>query len=84
VSLYVPLRQETLYGTIHLPQILPHDDSLYVVLRTAHTVLAYLFFATILMHVAVAVFHALIRRDGVFQAMATIWDWSRSDTGSRP
>ena len=61
-----------LYGSLHLPKILPHDDQLHAVLRTTHTVLAYMFFATILLHVAGALFHALIRRDGVFRAMAGI------------
>ena len=61
-----------LYGSLHLPKILPHDDQLHAVLRTTHTVLAYMFFATILLHVAAALFHGLIRRDGVFRAMAAI------------
>jgi cytochrome b561 len=61
-----------LYGSLHLPEILPHDDQLYAILRMTHTVLAYLFFATILAHVGAALFHALIRRDGVFRAMAGI------------
>jgi cytochrome b561 len=61
-----------LYGSLHLPAILPHDDQLHAILRTTHTVLAYIFFATILLHVAAALFHALIRRDGVFRAMAVI------------
>ena len=60
-----------LFGSVHLPRILPQDDQVYAVLRTAHTFLAYLFFATILAHIAAALFHALIRRDGVFQAMVT-------------
>lgn len=60
-----------LYGPIHLPPIVPHNDALHAVLRTAHTWLAYLFFATILLHVAAALFHALIRRDDVFQSMAS-------------
>jgi len=59
-----------LCGSIQLPPILPHDDQLHAVLLTAHTVLAYLFFATILLHLAAALFHALIRRDSVFYAMA--------------
>jgi cytochrome b561 len=58
-----------LFGSIHLPKILPQADQLYAVLRTAHTLLAYLFFATILLHIAAALFHGLIRRDGVFRAM---------------
>ncbi|MGO9238904.1 MAG: cytochrome b, partial [Methylocella sp.] len=32
--------------------------------------LAFAFFAVILLHVAAALFHALVRRDGVFQSMA--------------
>jgi len=58
-----------LFGSFHLPGILPQDDQLYAALRTAHTLLAYMFFATILLHIAAALFHALIRRDGVFQAI---------------
>jgi cytochrome b561 len=61
-----------LYGSLHLPEILPHDDQLHAILRMTHTVLAYVFFATILLHVAAALFHALIRRDAVFRAMAGI------------
>ena len=30
-----------LYGSLHLPFILPHDATLYAVLRKAHTILAY-------------------------------------------
>jgi len=60
-----------LYGPIYLPQIMPHSDALYAVLRSAHTWLAYLFSATILLHIAAALFHALVRRDGVFPSMAS-------------
>lgn len=60
-----------LYGPIYLPPIMPHSDALYAVLRSAHTWLAYLFFATILLHIAAALFHALVRRDGVFPSMAS-------------
>lgn len=66
-----------LYGPIHLPEFLPHDDRLHAILRTAHTVLAIMFFATILLHVAAALFHALIRRDGVFRAMTGIGPQNR-------
>jgi cytochrome b561 len=41
-----------LYGSLHLPAILPHDEQLHAILQTAHTVLAYGLFATILLHVA--------------------------------
>ena len=39
-----------LFGSVHLPFILPHDAALYAVLRKAHTMLAYLFFLTFLAH----------------------------------
>jgi hypothetical protein len=39
-------------------------------LWAAHFYLAFAFFAVVLMHIAAALFHALVRRDGVFDAMA--------------
>jgi cytochrome b561 len=45
----------------------------YAFLRSAHTLLAFLFFATTLLHVGAALFHALIRQDGVFSSMAGRW-----------
>jgi cytochrome b561 len=59
-----------LYGPLELPPILPHDAALYAVLRTAHTVLAFLLFATFIAHFGAALMHALIYRDGVFPSMA--------------
>jgi cytochrome b561 len=53
-----------------LPPIAPRDIHLYGFLRSAHTVVAYCFFALILAHLAAALVHALIRRDGVFESMA--------------
>jgi len=61
-----------LFGGVHLPPILPQSDNLHTLLWDAHFYLAFVFFAMILMHVAAALFHALIRRDGVFQAMAPV------------
>ena len=58
-----------LVGTVHLPPILPHDRALYAVLRPAHTVLAFLLFATFLAHLGAALTHALVFRDGVFRSM---------------
>jgi cytochrome b561 len=61
-----------LYGGIRLPAILPQSDSLHTLLWNAHFYLAFLFFALILMHLAAALFHALVRRDGVFDSMAPV------------
>jgi cytochrome b561 len=59
----------TLSHSIWLPQIVPQSASLHTLLWNAHFYLAFLFFALILMHLAAGLFHALIRRDGVFDAM---------------
>jgi cytochrome b561 len=60
-----------LHGPLRLPPILPHDLTLYAWLRDLHTGLAYLFFATFLAHFGAALFHGLIRRDGVLESMAS-------------
>jgi cytochrome b561 len=54
---------------VQLPQILPLNNGLHSLLWDAHRYLAFLFFALILLHVAAALFHALVRRDGVFETM---------------
>ena len=60
-----------LFAGVHLPAILPRSDSLHALLWNAHFYLAFAFFALILLHVAGALFHALVRRDGVFETMAS-------------
>jgi cytochrome b561 len=57
-------------ATMQLPPIAPHSNGLHTLLWNAHRSLALLFFFLIVAHVAAALFHALVRRDGVFQAMA--------------
>jgi cytochrome b561 len=66
-----------LAGGVHLPMLLPQSDSLHTTLWTAHFYLAFLFFAIVLLHLAAALFHALVRHDGVFEAMAPV---SRRDS----
>jgi cytochrome b561 len=56
-------------GVVLFP-ILPHDIEVYGWLRCAHGLLAYAFFLLILAHLGAALFHGLIRRDGVFGSMA--------------
>jgi cytochrome b561 len=59
-----------LWGPLHLPPIAPHNVELFAVLRALHTWLAFALFGTVLLHLAAALFHGLIRRDGVFSSMA--------------
>ncbi|MEJ0094663.1 MAG: cytochrome b [Methylocella sp.] len=60
------------FGGVYLPAILPQSDHLHSVLWDAHFYLAFLFFAVVLLHLAAALFHALVRRDGVFETMAPV------------
>lgn len=59
-----------MFGAVSLPAIMPHDPVLYGYLRIAHGLLGMLLFATVLLHLAAALFHAWVRRDGVFGSMA--------------
>jgi cytochrome b561 len=61
-----------LFGSVHLPSILPLSPSLHTLLWHAHYYLAFAFFAVILMHVAAILFHKLIRNDGIFETMASV------------
>jgi len=65
------------FGGIHLPAITPHSASLHTQLWNAHFYLAFLFFAVVLLHLAAALFHALVRHDGVFQTMAPVSSGAR-------
>jgi cytochrome b561 len=71
-----------LFGSLHLPFILPHSLMLYWVLRQAHTVLAYLFFVTFVAHFGAILFHTLIVRDGMLKRMAP-WNTSRQSAAPR-
>ncbi len=68
-----------LFGSLHLPYILPHNVMLYAVLRQAHTVLAYLLFLTFVAHLGAILFHTLIVRDGILKRMAP-WNIRPTET----
>jgi len=61
-----------LFGPLQLPPIMPQDPELFAALRTTHTVLALLLFATFLAHFGAAMMHALIFRDDVFPSMTSM------------
>jgi cytochrome b561 len=60
-----------LMGWLHLPAIMPHDIHLYRLLRKTHMYLAILLAGIFAMHFVAALYHALIRQDGVFSSMAS-------------
>jgi cytochrome b561 len=53
-----------------LPPLLPHDAFTFGFLRAAHTLIAFAFFALILVHLTAALFHRFVFRDGVMSAMS--------------
>lgn len=59
-----------MFGTVHLPPILPVKPVWFAVLRETHTILAYLLFVTFLAHLGAVLFHTLILRDGLLKRMA--------------
>jgi cytochrome b561 len=63
-----------IFGSVQLPPILPQNPVLYALLRKLHTDFAYLLFGVFLAHLGAALMHGLIRRDGVFESMAS---WGR-------
>jgi cytochrome b561 len=54
---------------LRLPAIVPPSASLHSLLWSAHQILALCLFALILLHLAAALLHAWVRRDGVFETM---------------
>ena len=71
-----------LFGSVHLPFILPQDAMLYSVLRRTHTILACLFFLTFVAHFGAILFHTLIERDGILKRMAP-WNIRPQEAASR-
>jgi cytochrome b561 len=61
-----------MFGSVHLPPILPANPTLYSVLRKTHTILAYLLFVIFLFHLGTVLFHTLIVRDRLLNRMA-LW-----------
>jgi cytochrome b561 len=58
-----------LFGSLHLPSIVGINPELHTLFWRAHFFLAFAFFALILLHLAAALFHKLVRHDGVYEAM---------------
>ncbi|MBF4210942.1 MULTISPECIES: cytochrome b/b6 domain-containing protein [Pseudomonas] len=54
---------------LQLPALVPHDLQLYALLRQAHGWLAYVLFASVLVHLGAALVHGLVRRDAVLRSM---------------
>ncbi|MEO8904283.1 MAG: cytochrome b/b6 domain-containing protein [Polyangiaceae bacterium] len=58
-----------MWGSYHLPPIMPVSPRLFAVLRPAHSVLAFALFATFITHLSAVLFHTLVVRDGLLWRM---------------
>jgi cytochrome b561 len=58
-----------LSDSLRLPPIFPVSATAFAILRHAHALLAMLLFLTFLAHLGAALYHGLIRRDGVLRSM---------------
>ncbi|MBB3227959.1 cytochrome b561 [Luteibacter sp. Sphag1AF] len=55
--------------SLRLPSLVPANPVLFAWLRNGHAWLAWLLFLVVLVHLAAALYHGLIRRDGVLRSM---------------
>lgn len=62
----------TLENGIVLPPIMHMNNDWYAVLRSLHIWVALSLFATVKLHLAAALLHACVLRDGVFSCMTGI------------
>lgn len=60
-----------LFGLITLPQLVNADIYLYGLFREMHGLIALLFIIMIFMHVGAALYHGLIKQDGVLSSMVS-------------
>lgn len=58
--------------SLRLPPIFPLSATAFAILRHAHAWLAMLLFLTFLAHLGAALYHGLIRRDGVLSSMTGV------------
>jgi cytochrome b561 len=58
------------FGALPMPDLVPRDPRLFVVLRTLHHWLAFTLIGVLALHVGAVVRHDVLRRDGVFRRMS--------------
>ncbi len=59
-----------MFGLVQLPDLVEPNRPLHDVLTDVHRGLAWTLIVLLTLHVAAALYHGLVRRDGVVRAMA--------------
>jgi cytochrome b561 len=70
----------SLFGFVSLPPLLPQNGRLSQVAVAIHLAGQYLIYGFVSLHVSGALYHALVRRDGVFERMLP-WPRAARSTG---
>jgi cytochrome b561 len=63
----------SLFGLVSLPPLLPANFRLSQAAIAFHLAGQYLFYFLVLLHIAGALYHAIVRGDGVFERMLPFW-----------
>lgn len=61
----------TFFWLVDFPPVIAKNQALFERLSTAHVIIGFVMIAAIAMHIGAALYHGLIRRDGVFSRMTT-------------
>jgi cytochrome b561 len=59
----------SLFGAVSIPPLLPENDRLSQLAIALHLIGQYLIYFFLILHVAGAVLHGIVRRDGVLERM---------------
>lgn len=59
------------FGFFTVPNLVEADIKYFALFRELHGIIAWLFLAMIFMHISAALYHGLIKQDGVMSAMLT-------------
>lgn len=62
-------RSVTLFNWLTLPQLIDPSITAYAFFREMHAIVTWLFLLLIFMHIGAALYHGLIRQDGVLSSM---------------
>jgi cytochrome b561 len=62
-------RSVSFFGWVDLPSMVKENINLYGLFREIHAFVAWLFLAMVFMHIGAALYHGLIKQDGVMSSM---------------
>ena len=61
----------TFFWIVDLPPVIAKNEALFARLSTVHVLIGFTMIAVVAVHIGAALFHGLVRRDGIFSRMTT-------------